>query len=74
MIMQSSLAVHITLCEVFSSQMYKKKITRSTVRNFNYIKSNAVKVLPNALAYQKKVYKYFLNISKCTVTYSVAQV
>lgn len=37
----------------------EKKITRSTVRKFNYIKPNAVKVLPSALAYQKQVYTYF---------------
>lgn len=31
----------------------------STVWNFNSIKSDAVKVLPNAFAYQKQIYKYF---------------
>ena len=52
-IMQSGCVIYIFSVNFFLN------IKMSTVWNFNSIKSNAIKVLPNAFAYQKQIYKYF---------------
>lgn len=52
-IMQSGCVIYIFSVNFFLN------IKMSTVWNFNSVKSDAVKVLPNAFAYEKQVYKYF---------------